>query len=96
MEFIEAPAFTRNLLPGTGGFSKSALGGRAARQRPQRRVRIIYYHFAADRQIWLMTLYDKDEAADLTSREKKALKESINNELGARAARRITQPRRMR
>jgi len=35
---------------------------------------VIYYHFAADHQIWLMKLYGKNEAADLTSGEKKALK----------------------
>ena len=27
--------------------------------------RVIYYHLSADAQIWLMTLYDKDEMADL-------------------------------
>jgi len=55
-------------------------------------LRIIYYHFKSDRQIWLMTLYDKDEASDLTAKEKKALKASIENELAARAARRVTGP----
>ena len=35
---------------------------------------MIYYYFAAEDQIWLMTLYGKDEAADLTAKEKKALK----------------------
>jgi hypothetical protein len=53
-------------------------------------LRIIYYHFKFDRQIWLMTLYNKDEASDLTAKEKKALKVSIENELVARAARRVT------
>ena len=31
----------------------------------------------ADRQIWLMTAYDKDEAADLTAKQKKALRTAI-------------------
>jgi hypothetical protein len=39
-----------------------------------------------------MTLYDKNEASDLTAKEKKALKASIENELSARAARRVTKP----
>jgi hypothetical protein len=50
-------------------------------------LRIIYYHFSSDQQIWLMTLYDKNEAADLTPQEKKALKAAIEAELAARRAR---------
>ena len=45
---------------------------------------MIYYHFAAEHQIWLMTLYGKNEAADLTPREKKALKGAIEEERKAR------------
>ena len=37
-----------------------------------------------DHQIWLFTLYDKDEAVDLTPKEKKALKQAIQAELIAR------------
>lgn len=46
----------------------------------------VYYYFPADSQIWLVTLFDKDEAADLTPREKKALKAAIEGELRARKA----------
>ena len=52
---------------------------------------MIYYHFAAEHQIWLMTLYSKDEAADLTSGEKKALKAAIEREYAAREAARRKQ-----
>jgi hypothetical protein len=41
-----------------------------------------------DMQIWLMTLYDKDEAADLTPKEKRFLKAAIEAETKQRAARR--------
>src|SRR6266446_1934677 len=109
MEFIEAPAFTRqlanylidddyrefqaqlganpdlgDLMPGTGGFRK--LRWADARRGKGRRggLRIIYYYFSADQQIWLMTLYDKDEASDLTPKEKKALRIAIDAELHAR------------
>ena len=115
MEFIEAPAFTRqfsdylsdddyrelqvklgaspelgNLMPGTGGFRKVRWAD--ARRGKGRRggLRIMYSHFKSDSQIWLMTLYDKDEASDLTAKEKKALKASIENEVAARAVRRVT------
>jgi hypothetical protein len=121
MEFIEAPAFTRNLadylnddcykelqaklqanpelgdvMPGTGGFRKIRWAD--ARRGKGRRggLRVIYYHFKSDSQIWLMTLYDKDEASDLITKEKKALKTAIENELAARAVWRTKVPHRQR
>jgi hypothetical protein len=79
-----------DLMPGSGGFRK--LRWADARRGKGRRggLRIIYYHFKSDRQVWLMTLYDKNEASELTAKEKKALKASIENEVAARAARRVT------
>jgi len=47
---------------------------------------VIYYYFAADQQIWLMTLYGKDEAADLTPKEKKALRAALEGECKVREA----------
>lgn len=84
------------LMPGTGGFRKARWAD--ARRGKGRRggLRIIYYHFRSDHQIWLMTLYDKDEASDLTASEKKALKAAIEQELEARAARRTVGLRRVR
>jgi hypothetical protein len=38
----------------------------------------------ADDQIWFVTLYDKDEAADLADAEKKILKKAVQAELAAR------------
>jgi len=83
-----------DLMPGTGGFRKARWVD--ARRGKGRRggLRIIYYHFKSDSQIWLMTIYDKDEATDLTNTEKKALKAAIQSELRERAARRIAGPRR--
>jgi hypothetical protein len=49
---------------------------------------VIYFHFVADNQIWFMTLYGKDEAADLTPDEKRALKMAIEREARQRAQRR--------
>ncbi|HXX14387.1 MAG TPA: hypothetical protein VEJ47_05740 [Candidatus Eremiobacteraceae bacterium] len=82
-----------DLMPGTGGFRK--MRWTDVRRGKGRRggLRIIYYHFPSDRQIWLMTVYDKGEASDLTAKEKKALKASIDGELKARAARRVARSR---
>ena len=82
-----------DVMPGTGGFRK--LRWADARRGKGRRggLRIIYYHFASEDQIWLMTIYSKDEASDLSAQQKKALKTAIEHELGARAARRGTTSR---
>ncbi len=50
-------------------------------------LRVIYYYFERDRQIWLMTLYGKNEASDLSPAEKKGLKAAIEEETRRRAAR---------
>jgi len=72
------------VIPGTGGFRKIRWAD--ARRGKGRRggLRVIYYYFADEQQVWLMTLYDKDEASDLTHREKHALKEAIEREMDAR------------
>jgi hypothetical protein len=68
-----------DLMPGTGGFRKMRWAD--ARRGKGRRggLRLIYY-FPSDQQIWLMALYNKDEAAYLTAAEKKALKAAMENE----------------
>jgi len=88
-----------NIMPGTGGFRKLRWSDPRRGKGLRGGLRIIYYHFLSDRQIWLMTLYDKDEAADLTPAEKKALRGAIEAELKAREARRTRRegrPRRTR
>ncbi|SRR6266496_3711438 len=77
-----------DLMPGTGGFRKARWADVRRGKGRRGGLRIIYYHFRSDHQIWLMTLYDKDEASDLTTSEKRALKAAIESELEARAARR--------
>jgi hypothetical protein len=57
-------------------------------------LRIIYYFFPGARQIWLMTLFGKNEAADLTPKEKRAMKAAIEAELHARRRARAKKLRR--
>jgi hypothetical protein len=66
------------------GFARSV--GEDARRGKGKRggLRVIYYYLSADHQIWFFTLYDKDEAVDLTTEEKKVLKKAIRAELEAR------------
>ena len=55
---------------------------------------MIYYYFPGEQQIWLMMLYDKDEASDLTPKEKQRLKSAIETELRARQGAKQRKPRR--
>jgi len=77
-----------DLMPGTGGFRKLRWADPRRGKGRRGGLRIIYYYFLSDQQIWLLTIYDKDEAADLTSKEKKGLRDAIEAELKARGSRR--------
>ncbi len=79
-----------DVMPSTGGFRKMRWADTRRKKGRRGGLRIIYFHFKADTQIWLMTIYDKNEAADLTQSEKKALKAAIEMEVEARELRRRT------
>ena len=84
------------VIPGTGGFRK--LRWTDPRRGKGRRggLRVIYYYFPGEQQIWLITLYDKDEASDLTPKERQALKSAIEFELRARQAAKLAKQRKSR
>ena len=84
-----------DLKPGAGGFRKMRWADMRRGKGRRGGLRIIYYYFRADQQIWLMTLYDKNEAEDLTAKEKKALKAAIETELAARPTRQVRRLRRI-
>jgi hypothetical protein len=73
-----------DMVPGAGGIRK--LRWKDQRRGKGRRggLRVIYYCFLSDQEIWLLTLYDKDEAADLTKEEREQLKRALEAERGAR------------
>jgi hypothetical protein len=85
-----------DVIPGTGGFRK--LRWTDPRRGKGRRggLRVIYYYFPGDQQIWLITLYDKNEASDLTPKERQALKNAIESELQARQAAKLAKQRKSR
>ena len=74
-----------DVIPGTGGFRK--LRWADVRRGKGRRggLRVIYYWFDGRNQIWLMTIYGKDEASDLTPEQRKVLKAAIEAEKKSRA-----------
>lgn len=87
---------TGDLMPGTGGFRKARWADPRRGKGRRGGLRIVYYYFARDHEIWLMTLFDKDEASDLSPKEKKALKAAIEAEHEAREAKRDLRKRRSR
>ncbi len=74
-------------IPGTGGLRKLRFADERRGKGKRGGLRVIYYWWDAGSQFWLFTLYDKDEMADLTPVQRKALKEMIKKELDARRKR---------
>ena len=83
-------------MPGTGGFRKLRWADPRRGKGRRGGLRVIYYYFPGEQQIWLMTLYDKNEASDLTPKEKQALKRAIETELRSRRAAKPVKQRRPR
>lgn len=95
--YLAANPLLGDLMPGTGGFRKLRWKDPRRGKGTRGGLRIIYYYFSADQQIWLMAFYGKNEAVDLTPQEKKALKHALESELRARETKRIVKlkPRRL-
>lgn len=77
-----------DVIPGTGGFRKLRWADPRRGKGKRGGLRVIYYHFVGDNQIWFITLYGKDEMKDLSPDERRALKAAIDQESGRRALRR--------
>jgi hypothetical protein len=84
------------VIPGTGGFRKFRWADPRRGKGRRGGLRVLYYYFPGERQIWLITLYDKDEASDLTPKERQALKSAIEIELRARQAVKLAKQRKSR
>jgi hypothetical protein len=89
--FIELPAFERLRGRYLSDLEFSALQAALMAQPEAGRLiagcgglRIIYFYWPAGRQFWLFTLYDKNQAADLTAAQRRILKQVIQAELSAR------------
>jgi hypothetical protein len=72
------------VIPGTGGLRKLRFSDARRSKGKRGGLRVIYYYWTGGPEFWLFTLYDKDEMADLTPKQREALKERIKDELRAR------------
>ena len=73
-----------DVIEGTGGLRKMRYADSRRGKGKRGGLRVIFYYWSGGGQFWLFTLYDKDEMDDLSTKEKKALKEMLKTELEAR------------
>ena len=75
-----------DVIKGTGGLRKVRYADEKRGKGKRGGLRAIYFWKDADDQFWLLTVYDKDEADDLTADQRKMLKGRLDAEIKARSA----------
>ena len=73
------------IVDGAGGLRKLRYPDTRRGKGKRGGLRIIYYWWERGRQIWLFTLYDKDEASDLAPKQLRAMKDRLKLELAIRS-----------
>ena len=73
-----------DMIEGTGGLRKLRQADPRRGKGKRGGLRVIYFWWETGRQLWLFTLYDKDEMEDLSAKDRKALKDMLKRELEAR------------
>lgn len=73
-----------DVIKDTGGLRKLRFTDARRGKGKRGGLRVIYYWWTEGMQFWLFTLYDKDEASDLSPAERSALKSRVKQELAAR------------
>ena len=73
-----------DVVQGTGGLRKIRFADARRGKGKRGGLRVIYFWWGAGTQFWLYTLYDKDELADLTSVQRRMLRDMLKAELDAR------------
>jgi hypothetical protein len=86
LELMKNPV-AGDVIAGTGGLRKLRFADRMRGKGKRGGLRVIYYWWVAADQFWLFTLYDKDEAGDLSVSERRALGAMLAREIEARNAR---------
>ena len=73
------------VIEGTGGLRKLRFGDLRRGKGKRSGLRIVYYYWLGESQIWLFSVFDKDEAEDLTQEERRALRQILKHELRMRS-----------
>lgn len=82
VELMGAPK-KGDVIEGTGGLRKLRFADPQRGKGKRGGLRVIYYWQVSAYRFLLFTLYDKDEATNLTAKEKALLKQMLNHELEA-------------
>lgn len=73
-----------DVIEGTGGLRKLRQPDPRRGKGKRGGLRVIYYWWLGGGQFWLFTVYDKDQADDLTPAQRKTLKQLLKSELEQR------------
>ena len=69
-----------DVIEGTGGLRKLRQADPRRSKGKRGGLRVIYYWWLGGGQFWLFTVYDKDQADDLTPEQRKTLKRLLETE----------------
>lgn len=73
-----------DVIQGTGGLRKIRWVDKNRNKGKRGGIRIIYYWYDGGSQFWFFTIFDKNEASDITPDQKKILKKMLEAELASR------------
>ena len=73
-----------DVIQGTGGFRKLRWADTRRGKGKRGGLRVIYYYFENSQQIWMLTIYDKNTSDDLSTEQKRLLKNELEKEKRAR------------
>lgn len=73
-----------DVIQGTGGLRKVRWADQNRNKGKRGGIRVIYYWYTGGAEFWLFTIYDKDQAIDISPGQKKTLKSLLQRELAAR------------
>jgi len=74
-----------DVIQGTGGLRKIRYADERRGKGKRGGLRVIYFWKDAADQFWLFTVYDKDEADDLSPKQREMLKQRLQLEIRARS-----------
>ena len=73
-----------DVIQGTGGLRKVRWADQNRNKGKRGGIRVIYYWYSGGAEFWLFTIYDKDQAIDISPDQKRTLKSLLQRELAAR------------
>ena len=83
-ETLMANPAAGDVMEGTGGLRKLRFADSRRGRGRRGGLRVIYFWWEAGSHFWLFTVFDKDEASDLTAEQRKHLRARMKAELEAR------------